>query len=270
MQAGGLPHAGISEKAMLMRTLTAMIVCLAVNAPASAASLTAQLFPQTGEVRFRNPSAVDVPFVFYSITSPSGALNGSNLLWKSITDNYDASGNGFIDPLFDWTKLSSTSTQLTESVFTGPGGALPAFRSVSLGQIWNPVLYPSHDLTFTVEQADMSLVTVTTQFAIAGDYDANGTVNSLDYNTWRQNFGSTTSLAADGNLNGVVDAADYVIWRNNNGQSLPGAGSIVQGIGGSAPLQVGGTVPEPAGIVLFVSAALAAVTARAGAPRAAR
>src|SRR5690349_216405 len=99
--------------------------------------------------------------------------------------------------------------------FHRPRRSTTAFRSVSLGQIWNPALYRSHDLSFTVEQADMSVVTVTTQFAIAGDYDANGTVNALDYNTWRQSFGSTTSLAADGNLNGVVDAADYVIWRNN-------------------------------------------------------
>jgi hypothetical protein len=255
---------------MLMRNLTAMLVCLACAAPISAANLTAQLFPLTGEVRFRNTSAAGVPFVIYTISSASGALNGSNLVWKSITDNYDASGNGFIDPLFNWSELSSTSTQLAEGVFAGPGGTLPAFRSVSLGQIWNPALYPLSDLVFNVQQADTSVVTVTTQFAVAGDYDLNGTVNQLDYLTWRQNFGSISSLNSDGNLNGVVDAADYVVWRNNFGLSLPGAGSVVDGSGGSSGLQLGGGVPEPTSIVLLVSAAFAAFIARARAPRVAR
>ena len=211
---------------MLMRTLSAMMVCLAIAAPTCADNLTAQLFPLTGEVRLRNTSASGVPFVYYSITSPSGALNGSNLVWKSITDNYDASGNGFIDPLSNWSELSALSTELTEGVFSGPGGTLPAFRSVSLGQIWNSALYPSNDLTFTVQKADASFVTISEQYAVAGDYDFNGNVNQLDYDIWRQSFGSTTSLNADGNLDGVVDAGDYVVWRNNLGQSLPGAGSV--------------------------------------------
>ena len=31
-----------------------------------------------------------------------------------------------------------------------------------------------------------------------GDYDNSGYVDSYDYDTWRSNFGSTTSLSADG------------------------------------------------------------------------
>jgi hypothetical protein len=253
---------------MWKRTFLAVIICAATAAPSLAASLTAQLFPLTGEVRFRNTSAIGVPFVFYSITSPSGALLSAN--WKSIADNYDISGNGFIDPLFNWSELSSTSTQLTEGVFFGPGGTLPAFRSVSLGNIWFPALYPFHDLTFSVLQADTSPVVITTQFAIAGDYDFNGFVNSLDYSVWRQSFGSTTSLDADGNLNGVVDAADYVVWRNNSGLSLSGSGSIVQGSGGQSPLQVGGGVPEPTSAILAIGSILSAFIARARVRRAAR
>jgi hypothetical protein len=83
-------------------------------------------------------------------------------------------------------------------------------------------------------------------------------------------IGSISSLNSDGNLNGVVDAADYVVWRNNFGQSLPGAGSVIVGSGGSSPMQVGGGVPEPTSIVLVVLAAFTAFIARARAPRAAR
>src|SRR5262245_40045903 len=204
--------------AMLKWFIATSFVCLLTAVPCLADNLDAQIFPLTGEVRLRNPSASAVPFVFYSIKSPSGALNSSPAVWKSITDLYDVSGNGFIDPAFNWTKISSTTAELTEGAFSGPGGSLAAFRSVTLGSIWNPALYPSHDLTFSVLKADMSPVTITVVPSVVGDYDGNKIVNGLDYNTWRQSFGSTTSLAADGNLNGIVDAADYVIYRDHFGQ----------------------------------------------------
>ncbi len=250
---------------MLKHIFFAATACLAVSASCCAASLNAQLFPHTGEVRFRNTSGLAVPFVFYSIASSSGALNSSSLVWKSISDTYDLSGNGFIDPAFNWTKISTTSTQLTEGALSGPGGSLAAFRSVSFGQIWNPALYPSPDLAFTVSQADMSPVTITTQFAVAGDYNSNGFVDQSDYLIWRQTYGSTISLAADGNLDGVVNGADYVIWRNNVGLFLPGSGA-----GSGFGLQLGGAVPEPGAAVLFLSAGLAMLTACVRAPRAAR
>jgi len=260
---------------MSKRTLTFAIVCLAIVAPCAAANLDVQLFPLSGEVRFRNSSASPVPFVYYSIASPSGALNGSNLTWKSIAENYDTPspptpGNGYIDPNGAWVELSAASTELTEGALDVDGGSLPPFRSVSLGQIWNPALYPSPDLVFTVLQADTTPVAITTQFAVAGDYNSNGTVDPPDFLLWRQNFGSTTSLNADGNLNGIVDAADFVIWRNNFGLSLPGAGSLLQGGGSGSLLTLGTAVPEPAAAILFVSAAGAMLTVRGRARRAGR
>lgn len=70
---------------------------------------------------------------------------------------------------------------------------------------------------------------IVTNKLLAGDYDADGQVNTADYTAWRNAFGATgASLLADGNKNGVVDAADYVIWRNNQGASvLTGAGAAV-------------------------------------------
>jgi hypothetical protein len=48
-----------------------------------------------------------------------------------------------------------------------------------------------------------------------GDYDGNGTVEEVDYNTWSASFGQIVIplRGADGNSSGDVEAADYVVWR---------------------------------------------------------
>lgn len=253
---------------MSRRTLTLVILLLTSVAPCHATTLDALLFPLTGEVRLRNSSASAVPFVYYSITSPSAALDSSPGVWLSISDNYDASGNGFMDPDFDWTKISATSTELTEGAFSGPGGNLLAFRSVSFGEIWNPALYPSNDLLFTVLQADITPIAVAKQFAIDGDYNSDGTVDDQDYVVWRQSLGSMTTLNADGNLNGVIDIGDYNIWRSNFGQTLPGMSSLFAD--GASLSPAGIAVPEPTTAILVLLSALAALIPRAAARRAGR
>ena len=49
----------------------------------------------------------------------------------------------------------------------------------------------------------------------SGDYNHDGDVDSDDFDVWRADFGSRTSLAADGNVTGIVDAGDYTIWRDH-------------------------------------------------------
>lgn len=79
---------------------------------------------------------------------------------------------------------------------------------------------------------------------LAGDYNANGRVDTADFVVWRNTVGATgILLAADGNGDGVVNQADYQLWRENFGITAPGAA------GGSIA-----TVPEPATIVLIWTA----------------
>jgi hypothetical protein len=52
---------------------------------------------------------------------------------------------------------------------------------------------------------------------VPGDYDFNGVVDTVDYDSWKRNFGSNSANWADGNGNGMVDAADYTSWRNHLG-----------------------------------------------------
>lgn len=224
--------------------LLVAIGALAHAAPTAGAGMKAQFFPLTGEVRLYNSDFTPVDFVFYSITSTTGALNGGSGVWKSIAGNYDASGNGLIDPNNQWTKLSATPNELAESVFTGAGGRLTGLRAISLGNIWNR--QPSSISGITVQMANPNdeVINVEILRGLDGDYNGDERVDHSDYTLLRQWHGSNVYLFADGNLNGTIDAADYTIWRDNLGKSVDGSafGQMVEL--GAASL-VGGAVPEP-------------------------
>ncbi|MEX2092597.1 MAG: hypothetical protein WD971_07955 [Pirellulales bacterium] len=84
---------------------------------------------------------------------------------------------------------------------------------------------------------------------VPGDYNHNGIVDAADFTIWRNTLGSTTDLRANGNNSGAsagkIDQADYAFWKSNFGDtSGSGAGSIALG------------VPEPASLLLLVTAAL--------------
>jgi hypothetical protein len=96
-------------------------------------------------------------------------------------------------------------------------------------------------------------------FALAGDYDHNGTVDANDYTVWRQNFG-TTNTNADGDRNGIVNSADYIVWQKNLGHTLPG---VLAGSGVSAQLT---SIPEPISAIIL-AIALAILFAHARSPR---
>ena len=82
---------------------------------------------------------------------------------------------------------------------------------------------------------------------ISGDYDADGDVDTFDYDKWKSTYGSTTDLMADGNGNNIVDAADYTVWRNNLGTMTVATSSSAA------------TIPEPSSAFLLLVAALIAL-----------
>ena len=72
---------------------------------------------------------------------------------------------------------------------------------------------------------------------LPGDYSGNGIVDAADYIAWRKGFGT------------IYTQADYDVWRAHFGQSLPGSG-----------LGADVAVPEPAGALLILAGAVAALT----------
>jgi hypothetical protein len=244
---------------MCRRPLLILIVLLwacGINSHAPAATVRMIFYPLTGEVRMQNVSAVPFEFVFYSITSPIGSLNGANGVWTSITDTYDAGGNGFIDPINHWMEFSNQSDELTEGKLLGPTpGALPASRTISLGNIWDSVAAPEPDLEVEVIQHDGLPATVIVDYSLDGDYNLDDKVDHGDYVTWKNSFGFTFAPFIDGNLNGVVDAADYTVWRDHLGDTLIGTAFASESeLPGLSALSIAAAVPEPSAGLLFALA----------------
>lgn len=82
--------------------------------------------------------------------------------------------------------------------------------------------------------------------APAGDFDADGDVDTADYQVWRNAYGSQTILrgsGADGNYDGAVNTADFTIWRNS------------LGAGAAAGAEAAASLPEPTvGILIGLAA----------------
>jgi hypothetical protein len=78
-----------------------------------------------------------------------------------------------------------------------------------------------------------------------GDYNTNGKVDAADYVLWRNTLGySVVPFSfSDGGGNGTIDSEDFGVWRTRFGQGIGAAGT-------------GTSVPEPATIVLLITAGL--------------
>jgi hypothetical protein len=83
----------------------------------------------------------------------------------------------------------------------------------------NPVDYPASGRGGVLDNTSAAGIDLFFSVAVLepiapGDYNFDGTVDAMDYSTWKSEFGSTTAWAPDGNHNGQVDAGDYTIWRD--------------------------------------------------------
>jgi hypothetical protein len=88
---------------------------------------------------------------------------------------------------------------------------------------------------------------------IEGDYNDDGVVDAGDYLAWRKHLGSEVEVEVDGDHSGRVDDGDLGVWRQHYGGGQAGAGALVSG----------GAVPEPATLVLLLTALAVASIRRA-------
>jgi hypothetical protein len=219
----------------------------------AATAIEVHLYPLTGHVRLANPESTDYEFVFYELKSDADAFDGMPGNWTSITDNYDVSGDGFIDSVNSWIELSASSDNVAEALFTGSTSALPAYRSIGLGAIWSAETVLPNDVEATIVNVSSQTLSISVVISLVGDYNQDLRVDAADYAQWRIALGSSTAPHADGNFDGIVDAADYTIWRDHFGEDISDAGYDNVGGSGSSGV-VSGAVPEPATILVALTA----------------
>jgi hypothetical protein len=96
---------------------------------------------------------------------------------------------------------------------------------------------------------------------LAGDYNADGSVDAADYVLWRRHVGDEAGTLPNDVDGGVIGAAQYETWRENFGQTGPGVGSTT----GHSAL----AVPEPMTAVLLalITVAMCRVRSRCGPSR---
>lgn len=102
-------------------------------------------------------------------------------------------------------------------------------------------------------QRGVAITAGATAPAVAGDYNANGTVDAADYTIWRDHLGLTggaTAAQGDGTGDGNVTQADYDFWKSHFAGA--GSGSLATGSGTAA-------VPEPSSLLLGLGMSLAMI-----------
>ena len=151
-----------------------------------------------------------------------------------------------------------SSSELVEWYLSGDS-TLAAGDSIYLGHAYNSSV-DGHDLQFRYGSGDTEVAGsvlyepfVPNVGAVAGDYNNDGTVNAADYTVWRDHLNQSFQLTNEGpgQTPGTVTIEDYNFWKAHFGQSASGSGSLAQG-----------AVPEPAALVLLLSACLALIGRR--------
>jgi len=205
--------------------------------------LTLEIDRSSGSAILKNLSANPISWDYMEIKSPGASLDPSG--WSSLDDqNVGGPGN--------WIEAGGSSpTALVEASIVGDH-TLGAGEMLPLGNLYNNGIN-AEDVDLEIRRVGGpsfrtydQLVTYigTAPMGVAGDYNDNGTVDAADYVLWR----AGGPLQNEGASPGVVDGADYTFWRSRFG-ATSGSGS-----GGS--LQAG-AVPEPATVVLLLSALVA-------------
>jgi hypothetical protein len=139
---------------------------------------------------------------------------------------------GSIFNLFDWGTTAGAFTAVNLPTLTG-------------GLNWDiSQLYSAGELRIT-------------SVSLPGDFNADGTVDSVDYTVWRNHLGEPNE--ADLNYNGDgggVTESDYIWWKQRYGNTSPGSGGLAT--------VAAGFVPEPTSwlLALFVGLPAMAYTRR--------
>lgn len=114
------------------------------------------------------------------------------------------------------------------------GGGL----TVDLDGLLLPTLAADLDWQLLMDTTTLSLAVV--EATLAGDFNADGTVDAADYTVWRQNLGASAGTLQGDSTGRRIGQAQFALWRANYGATSASESSTAA------------TVPEPAAWLLTV------------------
>ncbi len=194
----------------------------------------------------------------YSLTSAVGAFDTGG--WMPITDNYDNAsgpGDGSVDVDDDWSIVTSTTTEVSESFDSGDGGVLGIGQEVILsgpGGSW--IKNPREDLQAQLLFAGNVVRSATVEFVgnsgnpfEVGDLNFDGSITVDDWNALVSGLEADLSAlslaeayqAGDLNYGGITSVADFSLFKELF-EEANGTGSFA--------VMLATSVPEPTSLML--------------------
>jgi hypothetical protein len=173
--------------------------------------------PETGEGAISNLSPLYNPADLkgYSILSASGALLANT--WSSFTDSGDA-GEG-------WREANPSANALSELNLLD-STPFPTNTIIPIGTIFDTdglrdLAFEFIDANGAVQQGTVEYDEIPVVPGLPADFDGNGEVDLVDFNTLKDNFGIVNAMKSQGDADGDgdVDLVDFNVLKDTFGQS---------------------------------------------------
>ncbi len=162
--------------------------------------------PNAGSARIVNTMGEDVDLVYYEITGDAGAL--SPTLWTSLDDHERGDAE-----LEGWDEAAGVSSKLLSEVVLSGHETIAAGEALGLGRPILPVGQSNLSFKFALPDNDALLPGIVEYVpgGPAGDFDADGDVDSGDLKLWSSDLGLGGGSDANGDHN--TDGADLLAWQ---------------------------------------------------------
>lgn len=183
------------------------------DAPPSADDSLQLLVDDRGSALLRNTTGQAISIVGYTIASDSNALHPSS--WVGIGQQQYAGTQ--------WTASSATAGVISES---GAAITIPHEGQLYLGRVIDSALASSADFEYQLAGSGsapgFSAVRSLGIPRLPGDFNADLSIDIVDYALWRDQLGSNPSPfeSGDANGDGTVDASDQLFWQARFGDQI--------------------------------------------------
>jgi hypothetical protein len=225
--------------------------------PRAVPTMTLEVDPSNGLVRFRNDASAPISLTGYEITSAAGSINLAG--WNSLADQNlnpvdgpDAGVELGNSPGESWAEAAGSSAFAMQEGFLLGSTTVDAGGSLSIGSAYSAAI-DARDLVANLRKNDSTIVPLEVEYldvAIPGDFNGDQDVDGDDLDIWKLDYGSMSADPLSGDADGDADAdgQDFLMWQHNVSTSAVNAASI--------------SIPEPGAWAILVTTLLPLVGRR--------